>query len=242
MSQFADYLIVGAGVAGGHAAFEIRKRNKNGKIIMVTAEEQPPYDRVPMSKEYLAGKRKKSELFFRADSYFRRNKIELIREHYVKAINTPARLATMDDGSEIEYRVALLATGGRVRKLQLPGSDLAGIFYLRTLQECDAIRAASKTSKNVVIIGGGFIGCEFAAALRSKGLNVTLVELAPQLLGAAIDEKTASWIKDYHVRKGVKVLTSSSITGFQGRGGHLTGVELKGGKTINADFAVVGVG
>lgn len=242
MSQFADYLIVGAGVAGGHAAFEIRKRNKNGKIIMVAAEKQPPYDRVPMSKEYLAGKRKKSELFFRADSYYRRNKIELIREHEVKAINTSTRLATMDDGSEIEYRVALLATGGRVRKLQLPASDLAGIFYLRTLQECDAIRAASKSSKNAVIIGGGFIGCEVAATLRSKGLNVTLVELAPQLLGAAIDEKTAGWIKDYHVRKGVNVLTSTSISGFQGRGGHITEVELKGGKTIDADFAVVGVG
>lgn len=244
VAQFADYLIVGGGVAGGHAAFEIRKRDKARKIIMITSEQQPPYDRVPMSKEYLGGKKSKNKLFFRADSYYKRNKIELIQERHVQKIDVSARMATLDDGSELSYKTALLATGGHVRRLQIPGSDLSGIYYLRTLQDCDAIKKAAKASRNAVIVGGGFIGCEVAATLRSKGLGVTLVELAPQLLGAAIDERTANWIKDCHIKKGVNILTNTSISSFLGANGRFTGVELKGEKktVINAALAIVGVG
>ena len=242
MPEPIDYLIVGGGVAGGHAVFEIRKRDKSGTILVVNEEDQLPYDRPPLSKEYLARKKKRRELFFRADSYYPRKKVEVLREHRVKSIDASHRNITLDDGREIPYRSMLLATGGRVRKLEVPGSDLEGIYYLRTLQDCDIIRKAASGSKTVAIVGGGFIGCEVTATLRSKGLKVTLVEVSSHLLSAAIDEETSEWIREYHSKKGVDVLTNASVSGFIGKNGRVNGVELKTGKVIPAEFVVVGIG
>ena len=188
MPDSADYVILGGGVAGGHAVFGIRKLDKSGRIVVVNAEDQFPYDRPPLSKEYLAGKMKRRELFFRADSYFSRNKVEFVKGRQAQGLDVSRRSVTLDDGSELSYGRLLLATGGTARKLDLPGSDLGGILYLRTLQDCDAIRSAAKNSKRVAIIGGGFIGCELAATLTGRGLKVTLVEVAPRLLSAAIHE------------------------------------------------------
>src|SRR3984893_7996159 len=126
MPEAIDYLIVGGGVAGGHAVFEIRKHDKSGTILVVNEEDQFPYDRPPLSKEYLAGKKKRRELFFRADSYYPRKKVEVLREHRVKSIDASHRNITLDDGREISYKSLLLATGGRVRRLQVAGSALAG--------------------------------------------------------------------------------------------------------------------
>jgi 3-phenylpropionate/trans-cinnamate dioxygenase ferredoxin reductase component len=242
MPEPIDYLIVGGGVAGSHAVFEIRKHDKSGTILVVNEEDQFPYDRPPLSKEYLAGKKKRRELFFRADSYYSRKKVEVLREHRVKSIDASHRNITLDDGREISYKSLLLATGGRVRKLEVPGSDLEGIYYLRTLQNCDVIRKAASNSRKVAIVGGGFIGCEVAATLRSKGLKVTLIEISSHLLSAAIDEETADWIREYHSKKGVDVLTNASVSGFIGKNGRVNGVELKDGKVIPAEFVVVGIG
>jgi 3-phenylpropionate/trans-cinnamate dioxygenase ferredoxin reductase subunit len=242
MPEAIDYLIVGGGVAGGHAVFEIRKHDKSGTILVVNEEDQFPYDRPPLSKGYLAGRKKRRELFFRADSYYQRNKVEVLREHHVKSIDASHRIITLDDGREIPYKSLLLATGGRVRKLEVTGSDLEGIDYLRTLQNCDIIRKAASDSRKVAIVGGGFIGCEVAATLRSKGLKVTLIEMSSHLLSAAIDEETADWIREYHSKKGVDVLTNASVSGFIGKNGRVNGVELKDGKVIPAEFVVVGIG
>jgi 3-phenylpropionate/trans-cinnamate dioxygenase ferredoxin reductase component len=242
MPEAIDYLIVGGGVAGGHAVFEIRKYDKSGTILVVNEEDQFPYDRPPLSKEYLAGKKKRRELFFRADSYYRRNRVEVLRKHRVKSIDASHRNITFDDGREIPYKSLLLATGGRVRKLEVTGSDLEGIYYLRTLQDCDIIRKAASDSRKVAIVGGGFIGCEVAATLRSKGLKVTLIEMSSHLLNAAIDEETADWIREYHSKKGVHVLTNASVSGFIGKNGRVYEVELKDGKVIPAEIVVVGIG
>ena len=242
MPEHVDYLIVGGGVAGGHAAYAIRKRDRTGRMVVVSDESQLPYDRVPLSKEYLAGKRKRKELFFKRDSYYSRNKVEVIRRHRAEALDVSSKTIRLDDGRKLSYKRLLLATGGRPRKLQLPGSDLAGIYYLRSLEDCDAIRKASSGADEVVIIGGGFIGCEVAATLRSKGLKVTLVEMAEHLLGAAIDEKTARWIQEYHSKNGVNVMTKTTVSGFVGRDGRVTGLKLGGGGVAPADFLAVGVG
>ncbi|MDA4131006.1 MAG: FAD-dependent oxidoreductase [Thaumarchaeota archaeon] len=242
MIEQCDYLIVGGGVAGGHAAYEIRKNDKKGTIVVVTAENQFPYDRPPLSKEYLAGKKKRNEVFFRADSYYSRNKIEVVKPHHVESMDTSRNRITIDGGREFSYKTLLLSTGGRPRRLNLPGAHLQGIYYLRTLLDCDAIRKASSSAKKVAIIGGGFIGCEVAATLRGKRKDVTLIEMAPRLLSAAIDEETASWLKEYHVKKGVKVLLNSSVSQFVGSGDKVEGVELIDGTNVAADFVVVGVG
>jgi 3-phenylpropionate/trans-cinnamate dioxygenase ferredoxin reductase component len=242
MPAAIDYLIVGGGVAGGHAVFEIRKYDKSGTILVVNEEDQFPYDRPPLSKEYLAGKKKKGELFFRADSYYPRNRVEVLRKHRVKSIDASHRNITLDDEREIPYKSLLLATGGRVRKLGVIGSDLEGIYYLRTLQDCDIIRKAASDSRKVAIVGGGFIGCEVAATLRSKGLKVTLIEMSSHLLNAAIDEGTADWIREYHSKKGVDVLTNASVSEFIGKNGRVREIELKDGKVIPAEIVVVGIG
>jgi 3-phenylpropionate/trans-cinnamate dioxygenase ferredoxin reductase component len=242
MPEAIDYLIVGGGVAGGHAIFGIRKYDKSGTILVVNEEDQFPYDRPPMSKEYLAGKKKRRELFFRADSYYPRNRVEVLRKRRVKSVDASHRNITLDDGREIPYKSLLLATGGRVRKLEVTGSDLEGIYYLRTLQDCDIIRKAASDSRKVAIVGGGFIGCEVAATLRSKGLKVTLIEMSSHLLNAAIDEKTADWIREYHLKKGVHVLTNASVSEFIGKNGRVHEVKLKDGKIIPTEFVMVGIG
>jgi 3-phenylpropionate/trans-cinnamate dioxygenase ferredoxin reductase subunit len=242
MQDAIDYLIVGGGVAGGHAVFEIRKNDKRGTILIVTQEDQFPYDRPPLSKEYLAGKEKKSDVFFRSDSYYSRNKIEVIKRQRVDALDTSNQTVTLSDGRKFSYKNLLLATGGRPRKLdQLPGSELEGIYYLRTLADCDAIRKASSPGKKVAIIGGGFIGCEVAATLRSKRLDVTLVEMTSHLLPSAIDRETADFLKEYHKGKGVNVLLDSTVSKFVGSG-RVEGVELRDGTVVHADFVVIGVG
>ncbi|MDG6945808.1 MAG: FAD-dependent oxidoreductase [Nitrososphaerota archaeon] len=242
MPNRIDYLIIGGGVAGGHAAYAIRKQDRTGKIVVVSDEKQLPYDRVPLSKEFLAGKRKRRELFFKGDAYYPRNKVEVIRERRAEALDISSKTVRLDDGQAFSYRRLLLATGGRPRKLELPGSDLAGIYYLRTLEDCDAIRKASSDASRAIIVGGGFIGCEVAATLRGRGLKVTLVELADRLLGAAIDERTAGWIQEYHIKQGVKVLTKTTVDEFVGKDGRVTDVKLGGGLVVPADFVVVGVG
>ncbi len=242
MPDSADYVIVGGGVAGGHAVFEIRKKDKSGRIVVVNAEDQFPYDRPPLSKEYLAGRMKRSGLFFRADSYYSRNKVEFIKGRQAQDVDVSRRSIALDDGSELSYGRLLLATGGIVRKLDLPGSDLAGILYLRSLRDCDVVRSAIRGSKKAVIIGGGFIGCELAATLTGRGLKVTLIEVASRLLSAAIDEETSHFVQDYHAKNKVKVLTSTKVSGYRGKAGHVTTVELEGGDVIPADFVAVGVG
>jgi 3-phenylpropionate/trans-cinnamate dioxygenase ferredoxin reductase component len=242
MPEQSDYLIIGGGVAGGYASYEIRKNDGKGRIVIIGKEDQFPYDRPPLSKEYLAGKKERSEVFYKADSYYSENKIELIKEHQVVEIDTSQRKATMENGREFTYKSLLLATGGCPRELELPGSGLRGIYYLRTLSDCDAIKEAASTSQKVAIIGGGFIGCEVAATLRGEGKDVTVIERSSRLLGAAIDEETAAWLGDYHIKKGVNVLFNSSVSQIVGRGDRAEGVELKDGNIVQADILVFGLG
>jgi 3-phenylpropionate/trans-cinnamate dioxygenase ferredoxin reductase subunit len=185
---------------------------------------------------------KRSDVFYKADSYYASNKVEVIRGHEVRAIDTAGRLVTLDDGREFSYGALLIATGGRVRQLELPGSDLGGVYYLRTMDNCDSIKKAAARGMKAVIVGGGFIGCEVAATLRGKGLEVALLERSSHLLSAAIDPETADWIREYHSKKGVEVLTETGVTRFLGTSGHVSGVELNAGTVLAADLVVAGIG
>lgn len=241
MTERADYLIVGGGTSGGFAAYAIRKADRRGRIVVVSQEVQSPYDRVPLSKEFLAGKKAKEELFFKGEAYYRRSKVEIMRGRRAEALNALGRSVRLDDGGTVAFGKLLIATGGRPRRLQLPGADLEGIRYLRTLEDAQRMVEAASKASEVVIVGGGFIGCEMAATLRGRGLKVTLAEVSEHLLGKAIDWKTARWIEEYHSRQGVTVLTKAAVGGFVGSGGGVNGVRVGGG-VIPADFVAVGVG
>ena len=237
-----DYVIVGGGLAGSHAAQSIRENDQNGSILLVTDENHLPYDRVPLSKNYLLGKMKSEVLYVKKSNFYADQKIELLVGHKATKLDPKNHVVDMGDDSQISYKKLLLATGGQARRLSIPGSDLKGVFYLRTIDDADEILKVMQESKNVVIIGGGFIGCELASSFTKKNISSTIIELGPKILGRVFDQDTARWLDDYFARKGVKIMTSTTPTEILGKEGKVSGVKLQSGQIIPADFLVIGIG
>lgn len=236
------YLIIGGGLSALYAASAIRERDKTGRLVIVSEERHLPYDRVPLSKGYLMDKVKKESLFPRKFEFFEKEKIELVNGRKCISIDAKANIVELDDGSEIQFEKLLLATGGRPRKLSIPGSGLKKIHYLRTIDDCESIKREMVNSRNVVIIGGGFIGCELASSFKQRGLDVTIIEAAPSILSLAFDGDTARWVEGYLREKGVKIMTNSLVKEFIGEDDHVTGVMTNDGRVFNADFVVVAIG
>jgi 3-phenylpropionate/trans-cinnamate dioxygenase ferredoxin reductase subunit len=237
-----DYLIVGGGISGAFASYAIRKNDKKGGIAIISSETHLPYDRVPLSKEFVRWERNFDELFFRKEGYYRKNGIDVLLGHTAVAIDKKKKTVMLDNGSKYHYNKLLIATGGKPRKLDIAGSGLEGVFYLRTIEDSIAIRQSFPSAKNAIVIGGGFIGCELAASMVSKGLDVTILEVMPHILGKAIDNKTSEWIKKYHESKGAKVLTGKKAVAIEGKDGHVSSVKTDDGKILAADIVAVGVG
>ena len=234
------YLIIGGGLAGGNAASEIRKQDKQGRLILISREDLTPYDRVPLSKAYLTGKIRREALFLKKPEFYTQNGIELMLGRDVSALDAKGRTATLLDGTSIKFEKLLLASGGAPRRIPLPGAELPGIYYLRTVQDCDAIKSAAYG--RAAVLGGGFIGCELASAFASMGLECTIIEMGPFLLNMAVDEETGRWVGDYFTKRGVRVLLNTTAKKFLGgEGGSVRGVETNG-SPVDADFVVVGVG
>lgn len=238
----AKYVIVGGGLAGFNAITPIRERDPEGRVVLVTDEKERPYDRVPLSKRYLQGALSRDGVFLRPMEFYDENQVELRTALRATKLEANAKSLVLDDGTELAYDKLLLATGGAPRRLLLPGAELPGIHYLRTLEDSDALKSAMEHAKRLVVVGGGFIGCETAAAGVMKGLDVTVVEVGPYLLNMAFDEPTGRWVTDYLAAKGLKARCGERAAKFLGEGGHLTGVETSGGTVLPADLAVVGVG
>ncbi len=242
MPEKVEYLIVGGGLAGGYAANAIRKKDLSGRLVLITNEKHFPYDRVPLSKAYLMDKVQRDRLFFKKKDFYDENKIELIQGHSVLNLNVQDRTIQLDDDRKFSFNRLLLSTGGKARKIPLSGAELEGVYYLRTIEDCEQIKEAISKSQRVAVIGGGFIGCELAAAFASKGIETTIIELGPYLLNMAIDEETGSWIGNYYAQKGVNVITQAVPSSFISEDNHVSAVELKDGRKIPVDFVVVGIG
>ncbi len=238
----AKYVIVGGGLAGFNAVAPIRERDPDGRLVLLTDEQERPYDRVPLSKRYLQGALSRDGVFLRPAEFFEENQVELHTRKRATKLDAKAKVLSLEDGTELRYDKLLLATGGWPRRLPLPGADLQGIHYLRTLEDSDALKGAMEHAKRLVVVGGGFIGCEVAAAGVLKGLDSTVVEVGPYLLNLAFDEPTGRWVMEYLAAKGMKVRCGERATKFHGEGGRITGVETASGPVIPADLVVVGVG
>src|SRR6266702_4312583 len=223
------YVIIGGGLAGVAAADTIRRRDKTGRLMLICAEPHPPYDRVPLSKGYLLGD-------------IERNQVELVLGQAVTALDLTTRQVTLADGRQIGFAKLLLATGGRPRRLPIPGADLEGIYYLRNLEDSDAIRAALQGARRAVVIGGGFIGCEVATGLAQLGLATTVVELTPGVLSLVLDAETSGFIESFLRQQGVTVLTNAAATHFVGDQGRVRAVVTSTGDELAADLVTVGVG
>ncbi|HEX5358407.1 MAG TPA: FAD-dependent oxidoreductase, partial [Candidatus Nitrosotalea sp.] len=237
-----DYVIVGGGLAGSHAAQAIRENDPNRSILLISGENHLPYDRVPLSKNYLLGKMKSEVLYAKKLNFYEDQKIELLVGHKATKLDPKNHVVDIDDDSQIGYKKLLLATGGRARQLSIPGSDLKGVFYLRTIDDADAILQIMQESKSAVIIGGGFIGCELASSFTKKNISSTIIEVGPKILGRVFDQDTARWLDDYFIQKGVKIMKNTTPTEIVGKEGKVSGIKLQSGQIILTDFIVIGIG
>lgn len=240
--ETAKYVIVGGGLAGFNAIPAIRERDPDGRIVLVTDEKERPYDRVPLSKRYLQGFLSRDGVFLRPQEFYEENHVELATGRRATQLEVKRKIVSFDDGRDLRYEKLLLATGGTPRRLPLPGADLQGIHYLRTLEDSDVLKDAMARGKKLVVVGGGFIGCEVAAAGVIKGLDTTVIEVGPYLLNMAFDEPTGRWLTDRLAAKGMKARCGERAARFLGTDGRVSGVETSGGATVPADLAVVGVG
>ena len=238
-TEVKSVVIVGGGVAGASAAFELRKLGFDGSVTLVTNEQHLPYKRPPMSKEYLRGEQPIEKAYVKpADQYVDQN-IQLIQGKKAESIDTDRRTITLDDRSVLPYDALLLATGSAARRLEVPG-PISGVHYLRNVEDADAIRAAAMEAKAIVVIGGGWIGTEVAASLRQLGRNVTLVAPAPQPLENILGAEVAGVYRKLHEENGTK-LVIGRVESIEGDGA-VNEVVLTDGKRIPADMVVAGVG
>ena len=239
MTAIRTVLIVGAGLAGAKAAETLRQEGYDGRITMFGEEAQPPYLRPPLSKEHLRGE--PAKLFIQPDAWYEDQRIELELSSTVTALEPASRAVVLGDGRRVTFDRLLIATGASPRRLSIPGSDLAGIHYLRTLADSDALREAAARARGAVVIGGGWIGAEIAASLRQLGLPVAMIAETSVPLERVLGRAVGSVYADVHAQHGVELIMGVRASAFHGDGAVET-VEVADGRTFEADLVVVGVG
>lgn len=235
------FIIVGAGLAGASAAAQLRKDGFDGRIVLVGEEPDPPYERPPLSKDYLAGTRERAKLDVRGAAFYADNAIDLRTSSRVSAIEPGSQEVVLGDGHRLGYDRLLLTTGASSRRLAIPGGDLAGIHDLRTVGDADAIRSAAATAQRAVVVGGGWIGAEVAASLRQLGLPVSLIAPGAVPLERVLGTEVGTVFRDLHARHGVELVMNQRAAAFRGRA-TVEAVETADGTRIEGDLVVVGVG
>ena len=233
-------IIVGAGQAAGQAAASLRQEGYEDRIVMIGDETVPPYQRPPLSKQYLSGEHDADKIMVRPAKFYKDRNIELRLGQKVTAINRKEKLVEIDEES-ISYEKLLIATGSRPRKLNIEGSDLSGIFYLRTKADVDEIRTAFSDARSLCIVGGGYIGLEVAAVAKSSGLDVHVLEMESRILQRVTTESMSTFYHDLHTSRGVAIHTETACSGFVAEDGRVTGVRC-GDSIIEADMVIVGIG
>jgi 3-phenylpropionate/trans-cinnamate dioxygenase ferredoxin reductase component len=234
-------LIVGAGHAGFQLAASLRQHGFGERICLFNDEAHLPYQRPPLSKAYLKGTGGPDSLMFRPDKFYRDQTIELIADRAV-SIDRAARKLLLASGSMLDYGHLVLATGARNRLLDIPNANLADVRYLRTLDESEALRQRVGSGGRVVVIGAGFIGLEFAATARAKGLEVDVVELGARVMARAVTAEISDFFQARHTAAGIRIHLGVQATSIEGDGTRVTGVSLSDGRHLPADLVVVGVG
>jgi NADPH-dependent 2,4-dienoyl-CoA reductase/sulfur reductase-like enzyme len=237
----AKYLLIGGGMASYHAAKQIRRADADGSILLVSEEAWLPYDRPPLSKELLRGEKQPEEIVFTQREAYAEEKIELRLGLRAERLDTAAKLVTLSDGEVIGYERALLATGARPVQPPIPGIDLAGVHYLRTLDDALAIAKDAVAGRRAAIIGGGFIGIEAAASLTQRGVSVTVIEALPHIWARFCDAELAGFFQRYCSERGVTFLTGERVATLNGDA-QVQSVTLASGKTLDCDLVLVAVG
>lgn len=235
-------VIVGGGMTGGTAARYLRAEGYEGPITIVAAEPHFPYQRPPLSKGYLQGSEGLDEVYLKPDDWYRDKNIAVIVNTSVDAIMPRDRQLSLSDGSTLHYEQLLLATGARPRRLELDGTDLEGVYQLRTVDDSDALREVLQAGdRRVVLVGSGWIGLEVAASATQMGNRVLVVDHGPVPLGRALGETLGKEFQKMHEERGVEFLLNANVQAITGEDGKVTGVQVDG-EQYPADVVIVGVG
>ncbi|HWT11798.1 MAG TPA: FAD-dependent oxidoreductase [Allosphingosinicella sp.] len=240
--QAFDVIIVGTGHAGAQTAVALRQHGFAGSIAMLSKEPDPPYERPPLSKEYLAGEKPFERMLIRPLEFWAERQVELRLGRSVAAVRPDERRVILADGDGLAYGALVWAAGGNPRRLRCEGADLAGVHSIRTRADVDALRARLPGAARVAVIGGGYIGLEAAAVLTGLGKAVTLIEAADRLLARVAAPPLADFYAAEHRRRGVEVRTGVAVEALLGEDGAAAGVRLAGGEVVAADLVVVGIG
>jgi 3-phenylpropionate/trans-cinnamate dioxygenase ferredoxin reductase component len=235
------FVIVGAGLAGAKAAETLREEGFDGPVVLVGEEPEPPYERPPLSKDYLLGKAAREDSRVHPADWYSAHDVDLRTDVRAEHLDAGAHRVRLSTGEELPYAALLLATGSSARRLPVPGADLDGVHYLRTFEDSDALRAAIEKGGHAVVIGAGWIGSEVGASARTKGMDVTLIEQLSVPLERVIGPEVGEIYAAIHRDHGTEVLGGTGVEAIEGDG-RAERVRLKGGKTVDADLVVVGVG
>lgn len=235
-----EYLLIG-GFAAAHCAAELRKRGADGDILLAGREPEPPYERPPLSKEYLRGESKREDAHVNPASWYEENSVELRTGTNVMSLDAEARTVKLQGGEEVGFEKALLAPGANVNLLRVDGSNLDRIHYLRAFGNSDNIRDDAAKAKRVVLVGGSYIGCEVAASLKSKGTDCAIVMMEDVALSRTFGEEAGRWFHELLESKGIEIHGGETLAAFEGDD-HAAAVVTESGKTIEGDMVVVGAG
>jgi 3-phenylpropionate/trans-cinnamate dioxygenase ferredoxin reductase component len=242
MSDSNAYVIVGASLAGAKAAEALREEGFGGPVVLIGDETERPYERPPLSKDYLLGKAERDVIYVHPASWYAENGVELRLGVPVSGIDRAAREVALADGSRAGYAKLLLATGSSPRHLPVPGADADGVLYLRQVGDSDRIKAAFEGASRVAVIGAGWIGLETAAAARAAGAEVTILEAAELPLLRVLGAEAARVFAGLHREHGVDLRFGVQVSEITGAGGRADGVRLADGSHVAADMIIVGIG
>jgi len=236
-----DFLLIGGGMASAHCATELRKRGAEGSILLAGREPELPYERPPLSKEYLRGEAERSDAHVNPAPWYEENDVELLTGINVMSLDPQARTAKLQGGEEVGFEQALIATGAMVNILRVEGAENEGIHYLRAFGNSDAIRADAEGAEHVVLVGGSYIGAEVAASLTARGTKCTIVTMEETALSRSFGETAGRWFHELLESKGVTIHGGEELEAYEGDG-RVRSVLAKSGLAVECDAVVVGAG
>jgi 3-phenylpropionate/trans-cinnamate dioxygenase ferredoxin reductase subunit len=241
MSTDQTFVIVGASLAGAKAAETLREEGFDGRVVLIGSEHERPYERPPLSKDYLRGEVGREKVYVHDEGFYAGHDIELRLGRTAVSLDTVGSAVTLDDGERLPYDRLLLATGAEPRRLAIPGAQLDGVLYLRSVEDSDTLRERLDRGGSVVVVGAGWIGAEVAASARQRGLEVTVVEPAGVPLERVLGREVGAVYRDVHADHGVRMLLGTGVAAFEGDTA-VERVRTDDGRELACDFVVVGVG
>lgn len=237
----ADFVVLGAGLTGASAAIALRKYSVDARVTLIGEEDEPPYERPPLSKGYLRGEVPAEKLLVRPREFYAQQTIDTVFGTRACRVDGTQRVVHLDDARRVPFDRLLIATGARNRRPPIPGSDLPGVHQLRTVRDATRLRAEMQPGRTAVVVGMGFIGCEVAASLRHDQVEVVSIDPGPTPLARVLGETIGGTLAALHASYGVHTVFNDTVAAFEGNG-RIGRVITKAGLCIPCDFAVVGVG